>query len=30
MLPEAFGVEGVYTGSLVAIGFAISISLSAI
>jgi ZIP family zinc transporter len=30
MLPEAFEVEGVYTGSLVAIGFAISISLSAL
>jgi ZIP family zinc transporter len=30
LLPEAFEVEGVYTGSLVAIGFAISLSLSAL
>jgi ZIP family zinc transporter len=30
MLPEAFQVEGLYTGSLVAIGFAISLSLSAV
>jgi ZIP family zinc transporter len=30
LLPEAFEVEGLYTGWLVAIGFAISISLSAL
>jgi ZIP family zinc transporter len=30
MLPEAFQVEGLYTGSLVAVGFAIALSLSAI
>jgi ZIP family zinc transporter len=30
MLPEAFQVEGVYTGSLVAFGFAVSLSLSAL
>lgn len=30
MLPEAFQVEGLYTGSLVAIGFATSIILSAV
>lgn len=30
LLPEAFRVEGLYTGSLVAIGFAISIILSAV
>jgi zinc transporter, ZIP family len=30
MLPEAFQVEGLYTGSLVAIGFALSLTLSAI
>jgi zinc transporter, ZIP family len=30
MLPEAFKVEGIYTGSLVAIGFAVSLMLSAI
>jgi zinc transporter, ZIP family len=30
MLPEAFRVEGLYTGSLVAIGFALSLVLSAI
>jgi ZIP family zinc transporter len=30
LLPEAFDVEGIYTGSLVTIGFAISIMLSAI
>jgi ZIP family zinc transporter len=30
MLPEAYEVEGVYTGALVAIGFAISLMLSAI
>jgi ZIP family zinc transporter len=30
MLPEAFQVEGLYTGSLVAIGFALSLILSAI
>jgi ZIP family zinc transporter len=30
MLPEAFQVEGIYTGSLVAVGFAISITLSAL
>jgi zinc transporter, ZIP family len=30
LLPEAFQVEGLYTGSLVAIGFAISIILSAV
>jgi zinc transporter, ZIP family len=30
MLPEAFRVEGVFTGSLVAVGFAISIILSAV
>ena len=30
LLPEAFDVEGVYTGSLVAIGFAISLMLAAV
>ena len=30
LLPEAFEVEGIYTGSLVVIGFAISLILSAI
>jgi ZIP family zinc transporter len=30
LLPEAYEVEGVATGSLVAIGFAISLMLSAI
>jgi ZIP family zinc transporter len=30
MLPEAFEVEGVFTGSLVAIGFATSLLLAAI
>ncbi len=30
MLPEAFQVEGLYTGSLVAIGFALSLILSAV
>lgn len=30
LLPESFDVEGVYTGSLVAIGFAISLMLSAV
>ena len=30
LLPEAFEVEGIYTGSLVTIGFAISLILSAI
>jgi ZIP family zinc transporter len=30
LLPEAFDVEGLYTGWLVAVGFAISISLSAL
>jgi zinc transporter, ZIP family len=30
MLPEAFQVEGLYTGSLVAIGFSLSIILSAL
>jgi ZIP family zinc transporter len=30
MLPEAFEIEGVFTGSLVAIGFALSLLLSAI
>ncbi len=30
LLPEAFEVEGVYTGSLVAIGFAISLMLAAV
>jgi zinc transporter ZupT len=30
MLPEAFEVEGPYTGSLVAIGFALSLLLAAI
>jgi zinc transporter, ZIP family len=30
MLPEAFAVEGVFTGALVAVGFAVSVMLSAI
>jgi ZIP family zinc transporter len=30
LLPEAYEVEGVFTGSLVAVGFAVSIALSAI
>jgi hypothetical protein len=30
MLPESYGVEKVSTGSLVAIGFAISLMLSAV
>jgi ZIP family zinc transporter len=30
LLPEAFEVEGIYTGTLVTIGFAISLILSAI
>jgi ZIP family zinc transporter len=30
MLPEAFEVEGVFTGSLVTAGFAVAITLSAI
>ena len=30
LLPEAFAVEGLYTGSLVTIGFAVSLILSAL
>jgi ZIP family zinc transporter len=30
LLPEAFEVEGIYTGSLVTIGFAVSLILSAV
>ena len=30
LLPEAFEVEGVFTGSLVAVGFAISLMLAAV
>ncbi len=30
MLPEAFAVEGVFTGSVVVIGFAIAIALKAL
>jgi zinc transporter, ZIP family len=30
MLPEAYAVEGVLTGTLVVVGFAISLALSAI
>jgi ZIP family zinc transporter len=30
LLPEAFEVEGVFTGSLVAIGFSISLMLAAV
>jgi ZIP family zinc transporter len=30
MLPEAFDVEGVFTGTLVVSGFAVSIMLSAV
>jgi len=30
MLPEAFAVEGVFTGSLVAAGFSVSLMLSAV
>ena len=29
LLPEAYAVEGVWTGSLVVVGFAISLALSA-
>jgi ZIP family zinc transporter len=30
LLPEAFEVEGIYTGSLVTVGFAVSLMLAAI
>jgi ZIP family zinc transporter len=30
LLPEAFEIEGIYTGSLVTIGFAVSLILSAV